>query len=214
MVANFGFYRACIVASGTLLLTGVTESRAAANDPKICAEQSGDVAIAACTRAIKSGKYRGHELAIKFLNRGVEWKLKKDYDRAMADYGEAIRLDASYADAYYDRCIIYNIKEDYDRALAECDQAIKIGASADALASTGGVHLGIDRATSDYYAQRGYSYLSKKDYDRAIADFDDAIRLYTKNARTAYNRGLAYQAKGDTARANADFETAKQLDKP
>ena len=72
MVANFQFYRACIVASGALLLTGMSESRAAADDAKICAYQSGDVAIAACTRAIKSGKYRGYELAIKYLNRGAE----------------------------------------------------------------------------------------------------------------------------------------------
>jgi tetratricopeptide (TPR) repeat protein len=213
MVARSGVYRACIVIIGALLLTGGSVSRAAADDAKICAEESGDVAIAACTRAIKSGKYRGHQLAIKFLNRGVEWKLKKEYDRAMADYAEAVRLDANYADAFYDRCIIDNIKEDYDRALSECSRAIKIGASADALAATGGVHLGIDRATSDYYAQRGYSYLSKKDYDHAIADFDDAIRLYSKNARTVYNRGLAYQAKGDTTRADTDFDTAKELDK-
>jgi tetratricopeptide (TPR) repeat protein len=139
MVARSGVYRACIVIIGALLLTGGSVSLAAADDAKICAEESGDVAIAACTRAIKSGKYRGHQLAIKFLNRGVEWKLKKEYDRAMADYAEAVRLDANYADAFYDRCIIDNIKEDYDRALSECSRAIKIGASADALEATGGV---------------------------------------------------------------------------
>jgi len=213
MVANFQLYRMCIVASGMLLLTGVSESRATSDDAKTCAYQSGDVAIAACSRAIKSGKYRGYQLAIKYLNRGAEWKIKKDYDRALADYNEAIRLSATYADAFYNRCIVYRIKEDYDHALADCNQAIKLGPTPNALAATDSTRLGDDRTTSDYYSQRGAVYLSRKDYDLAIADFDSAIRLYPKDANTAYNRGLAYKAKGDTARANADFETAKQLDK-
>ncbi len=174
---------------------------------------SGDVAIAACTRAIKSGRYKGHELSVKYLNRGVEWKIKKDYDRAAADYGEAIRLDAAYADAYYNRCVLDSIKEDYDRALADCNQAIKLGPSPNAIASSGGVRLGEDRTGADYYAQRGITYLVRKEYDHAIADFDAAIRLYPKDAGTFRNRARAYQAKGDTARADADFDAAKQLGK-
>jgi tetratricopeptide (TPR) repeat protein len=213
MVANSRFYRACIVASGALVLIGMSERPAAADDAKTCAYQSGDVAIAACTRAIKSGKYKGYEVAIKYLNRGAEWKIKKDYDRAFADYNEAIRLSATYAEAFYNRCIVYRIKEDYDHALADCNQAIKLGPTPNALAATDSTRLGDDRTISDYYSQRGAVYLSRKDYDLAIADFDSAIRLYPKDANTLYNRGRAYQAKGDTARADADFETAKQLDK-
>lgn len=211
MVSGFRRFCACIVAMGSLLLAGTFESRAAADDSKTCAGESGDIAIAACSRAIKSGRYKGHELARQYLNRGVEWKSKNDFDRSLADYGEAIRIDPKYADAFYDRCIIFNLKEDYDRALADCSQAIKLGPSPNATAATGGERLGNDRTISDYFTERGVAYLKKNDYDRAIMDCDNAIRLNPRNARAVKNRGLAYQAKGDTARADADLETAKQL---
>jgi len=51
-----------------------------------------------------------------------------------------------------------------------------------------------------------------RDYDRAIADFDEAIRLDGKLARAYLFRGLAKQAKGDDAGGNADMAKAKQLD--
>jgi tetratricopeptide (TPR) repeat protein len=213
MAAGLPRYRTCLVAVGTVLACSAFDGRAAADDGNICAEESGDVAIAACTRAIKSGKYTGHSLALKYSNRGVEWKLKKDYERALADYGTAIRLDATYADAFYNRCIIYNIKEDFDRALADCTRAVKLGPSPDAMSSTGAQRLGDDRTSSDYYAQRGFAYLGKKNFDLAIADYDKAIRLNPNNAKAVSNRGLAYQGKGDTTRANADFEAARQIGK-
>jgi tetratricopeptide (TPR) repeat protein len=208
---GFRRYFAWVIAIGSLLMARTVESRAA-DDVKTCAEQSGDVAIEACSRAITSGRYKGHRQAVNFLNRGVEWKLKKEYDRAFADQTEAIRIDAAYADAFYNRCIILNIREDYDRAFADCSRAIELGPTANATSSTG-VHLGDDHTSSDYYRERGYTYLKKKDYDHAIADLDNAIRLHPKNAKSFRNRGLAYEAKGDAAHAQADFETAKQLDK-
>jgi tetratricopeptide (TPR) repeat protein len=211
LVAGFRRYCVYITAIGPLLIAGTVESRAG-DDGKICAQQSGDVAIEACSRAITSGRYKGHAQATNYVNRGAEWKLKKEYDRAFADQSEAIRIDAAYADAFYNSCIVYNIREDYDHAFADCSRAIELGPTAAATSSTG-VRLGDDRAKSDYYAERGFSYLKKKDYDHAIADLDNAIRLYHKSARSFRNRGLAYEAKGDAARAQVDFETAKQLDK-
>ena len=52
---------------------------------------------------------------------------------------------------------------------------------------------------------RGIAYQSKSDYDRAIADFNQAIALHPKDAVAYYNRGIAYKAEGDLDRAIADF---------
>jgi tetratricopeptide (TPR) repeat protein len=54
---------------------------------------SGDKAIAACTRAIDSGRSKGHELAVLYNYRAVEYGKKHEYDRAIADLTEAVRLD-------------------------------------------------------------------------------------------------------------------------
>ena len=59
---------------------------------------------------------------------------------------------------------------------------------------------------------RGLAYRDKRDYDRAINDFSQAIRLDGRNAAAFDNRGLAYRMKGDLERALADFDQAVRID--
>jgi tetratricopeptide (TPR) repeat protein len=49
------------------------------------------------------------------------------------------------------------------------------------------------------------------DYDKAISDFNEAIRLNPKDGRDYYMRGWAYKPQGKDSAAQADFEKAKQL---
>jgi tetratricopeptide (TPR) repeat protein len=91
----------CIVAIGAFVAASVFAGSAIADDAQTCEKASGDVAIAACTRSIESGQFTGHNLAVDYSNRGVEYKTKGDYDHAIADYNDAIRLDPKYTDAYY-----------------------------------------------------------------------------------------------------------------
>jgi tetratricopeptide (TPR) repeat protein len=200
---------ACALAAGLMLLAG-TAGVAAADDVKACAKETGDVAIEACTRAISSKHYNGHVLARLYLNRGAERQAKEDYDTALADFGEAIKIDKKYADAYFNRCSVDNFKKDYDGAIADCSQAIKLGASADATVAGATEKLGKDHALSDYYSERGFAYFKKDDIVHALVDLDNAIRLNPNNGRALKTRGLAYEAKGDS-RAEADLASAKLL---
>lgn len=211
MVSDVRWFCVGIAATGSLLLYGTLEGRAAADDARICAKESGELAIDACSRAIKSGRYRGHDLARQYLYRGVERRSKQDFDLALADFADAAQIDNKYADAFYNRCVIYNFKGDYDHAIAECSQAVKLGPSANATAATGGEKLGNNRTISDYYSERGFAYLKKDDYLHAMPDLDNAVRLNPNNGRALKSRGLAYQAKGDAARGDADLAAAKQL---
>ena len=210
MSAGFRQACACMIAVGSFLLAGASEVRSAGDDAKLCAKESGDTAIEACSRAIKSGHYKGRDLARQYLYRGVELGLKQDYDLALADYGEAAKIDKKYADAFYNRCVVLSLKKDYDAAIADCSQAIKLGPTPKATAAAGGEVLGNDRTISDYYTERGVAYLKKDDYVHALVDLDNAVRRNPRNGRALKNRGLAYQAKGD-ARADADLDAAKQL---
>src|ERR1039458_6495975 len=82
-----------VVAIGALIagaLVAGTAMAAPATPARSCDKTSGDSAIAACTRAIDSGKFKGHKLAILFSNRGAEWSKKGQHDRAITDYNEAI----------------------------------------------------------------------------------------------------------------------------
>ena len=64
-----------------------TENRMHCQDPKA------DIRIAGCTAVIQSGKETHEALAVAFYNRGNAFKAKGEYDRAIQDYGQAIRLN-------------------------------------------------------------------------------------------------------------------------
>ena len=50
------------------------------------------------------------------------------------------------------------------------------------------------------YNLRGSAYYDKGEYDIAIADFDDALRIGPPSAIIYHNRGNAWRGKGDHAR--------------
>src|SRR5579863_4004687 len=208
MRRGFGETFALMLATGALLSAGTFAAKAA-DDGKACLKESGDAAIEACSRAINSKHYSGHVLARQYLSRGVERRAKEDYDAALADFAEAVRVDRKYSDAYYNRCAVYNFKKQYDSAITECSQAIKLGPTADATIAGGSERLSKDHVISDYYAARGYAYLKKDDLVHAMADLENAIRLNPDNGRALRTRGEAYEAKGDTKRAEADYAAAK-----
>src|SRR5208282_3414783 len=76
------------------------------------------------TAIIQAGQDPAKKLATAFDNRGIAYRLKGEYDRALLDYEQAIRLNPSSANPYNNRGIIYRIKGDYDRAIADYDEAI------------------------------------------------------------------------------------------
>ena len=53
------------------------------------------------------------------------------------------------------------------------------------------------------------SYAKKGEYDRAIADYTEAIRLNREPVGPYSNRGSAYEKKGELDKALADFREAQ-----
>jgi tetratricopeptide (TPR) repeat protein len=118
-----------------------------------------------------------------------------NYDRAIANFNEAIRLDPKSSLAFINRGDTYTNKGDHDRAIADYNEAIRL-----------------DPKSVLAFSARGVAYAKKGDYDRAIADFSRAIRLDSKSAHAFRNRGVVYATKGDNDRAIADFDRAIRLD--
>jgi tetratricopeptide (TPR) repeat protein len=193
---RFHFYRA--VAMAALLLAGPI-APALAQSPKDwkCTGNSDippDQQITGCTNAIQSGKYSGKNLKWAYLNRGNVYRAKGDYDHAIADYSEAIRLNPEFAVTYINRGLVYFSKRDDDSAIADYSEAIRLN-SKDAKA----------------YYNRGLAYFAKGNLDRAIADFSEAIRFNPNNADAYKDRGSIYDAKGDFGRAITDYTEAIRL---
>src|SRR5262249_39549909 len=94
---------------GTAALFMLTAPAAAASraDWDACKGDDPDRSIAACTRIIQGRGETAKDSAIAHHQRGLSYRSKGDFDRAIADYSEAIRLDPKYAEVYYLRGVAY-----------------------------------------------------------------------------------------------------------
>jgi Flp pilus assembly protein TadD len=162
------------------------------------------------------------------FDKGQLFMGRSEWDIAILEFNDAIRLDPNYAEAYRRRGLAYRNKKDYDRAIADYNQAIQLNPSDDiAYNNRGNVYYDkkdYDRAIADYnqsirfdpnyalaYHNRGAAYWYKKDYDRAIADYNQAIQLDPNYAKAYWSRGLAYEQKGELTKADADKAKAREL---
>ncbi len=153
-----------------------------------------DIQIAACTRNIRSGRFTGQNLAVAFTNRGLAYQRKGQWDRAIADYSEAIWLNPDDAQVFSNRGNAYYYKGQLDRAINDYDDAIRLNP-----------YLAVA------FSNRGNVYRKNGRFGRAIADYNEAIRLNPDNAQVFADRGLAYEKKGDQRQAMRDFKKAYAL---
>src|SRR6266481_6499268 len=91
-----------------------------------------DQRIDGCSAVIRTARDKGEKLAEAFNNRGVGYRLKGDYDRAIADYAQAIKLNGKLAAAFVNRGVAHDKKGDFDHAIQDYDQAIKLKPSIEA----------------------------------------------------------------------------------
>ena len=136
--------------------------------------------------------------AIAFYGRGNVWCYKNEYDKAIKDYDEAIRLEPKYAIAFLSRGNVWNDRKEYDKAIKEYDEAIRLDPNL-ALALRGGEGRGLpskstprqrritkanglDPISVVAYILRGKFWLSKGEFDKAIEDYNEALRINPKSA--------------------------------
>ncbi len=65
------------------------------------------------------------------------------------------------------------------------------------------------RAAALSFNQRGVNEFGKLDYEQAIADFDEALRLDPTDAVFYFNRGNAYFAQGNAAKVSSPCDYSK-----
>lgn len=151
-----------------------------------------DRQIAGCTRAIAFPELRNIRGTL-LSNRGNAWYTKGEYDRAIADYDESIRLDPKNPNPRNGRGLAWREKREFDRAIADFNEAIRLAPK-----------FGVT------YSNRGEVWRLKGDLDRALADQDQAVALDPKGPLVCAVRGDTLRYKGEFARAIADYEHALQ----
>jgi lipoprotein NlpI/predicted aspartyl protease len=156
-----------------------------------------DAGIAACTAAIMSGQLSSENLGITYSNRGNAWRIKGEYDKAIADYDEAIRLNPQDALTYGNRGYSWYGKGDNDRAIADYSEAIRLNPL--------GAHQ---------YLQRGYTQFWLGRFDASLADLTESLRLAANQSYALIWRYLAQSRSGKPELAKSEFsEKLGALDK-
>ena len=153
-----------------------------------------DTAIGLYGEAIRFDNLSQSNLAIAHMMRGNAWRQKREYDRAIEDYNQALQLNPNYYEAHNNRGNAWSDKRDYDRAIEDYNHALRLN-------------------PDDHHAynNRGVALSAKREYDRAIEDYNDALRLNANYDEAYNNRGIAWRAKGDYHRAIEDYNRALRL---
>ena len=209
-----------------------------------------------------------------YFNRGQIFLLQKKWKRARNDFSEAIRCEPNNATAFLNRAKAHLELDDLDGALASADSAISLepawieayalrakihrrrnetdlarvdeqlfsqlprptqqpiwpfSARSDSLGNASFALLAhrYDDAielcnkalntnptashASDALTIRGNAYLGLGDWDRALRDFDEAVKLGPENSGAWFGRGNTYARKNEREKAIADFNEAIRL---
>ena len=166
--------------------------------------------------------------AAEVTAKGDEEADKNNFDEAIKKYNEAIRLDPSYAFAYYSRGRAYIVKERFDEALSDFNEAIRLDANyVKAYVGRGDVYwqkrdldsalgdynraIELDPKLSDAFTKRGKVLTEKGSMDKAVIDYDHAIELSPNDSTAFLWRGITRSKSGDFDRALADFNDAIEL---
>ncbi|HPZ10370.1 MAG TPA: tetratricopeptide repeat protein [Candidatus Eremiobacteraeota bacterium] len=164
-------------------------------------------------------------VSIAYTNRGLGYYYNGDYDKAIRDCTEAIRLDPKDFKAYNNRGISYYKKGEYLKALSDYNKCVNIKPDyIEAYYNRGDVYDKIreyDKAIEDFTFilkmqpvtgeasyKRGLIYAKKGDYQQAINDFTEGLKDNPNNCEIYYNRGIARALKGDYNKAIEDFTEA------
>jgi lipoprotein NlpI len=151
--------------------------------------------IAACDRVIKDAKVNSQDRAAALSSRcGWRWT-RQEFDPALSDCSEAIRLYSGSASAFLTRGNVYLSKSDPECALSDFDAAIRL-----------------DPKSAWAFAARANLYANKGDLDRAFADLNEAISIDPADALALFSRGELYKSKGNLAQAMADMNQSLRLD--
>ena len=193
-----------------------------------------DILLTNFTKLIENGSQN----AETYYNRAFVYQSKPDpdYERAISDYDNALKLKPDYIKVYNNRGVAHwqKSKPDYERAISDYGNALKLDPDyADAYANRGNAHItkpnpDYTKALSDVkralesdqkhagaYNIRGLVYMGKPnpDYNLAILSFNRVLNLNSEYAEAYNNRGLAYMGKPnpDYDKALADYARAIDL---
>ncbi len=177
----------------------VTSARS--EDPEYCymgleAHEAGnyELAINDYTRCIDLGDLTVDNLAAAYFNRGNAYYDIGDFNQAIRDYDDVIRLDLSGADAHTNRGLAYLKKDNYRQAIRDFGEAISV-----------------DPGFAVAYHNRCLVLALMGRSKEALLDCNYSLRLIPNNPLSLDSRARAYWQLDEQDKARQDLERARQI---
>ena len=192
-----------------------------------CARLTGDEKLRACTQAIESGTLSRVNLSIAYINRGTVFAARGEDERHLADINAAIRADSTYVGAVVARARYYrqhgqeaNARRDFEWVIRQPVPAgdangflgrararVDIGQLTEAL-----VDLDSAQRINPEYLQvfqlRASIYGTRRDYERAVREYEAALKFRPGNAALYASIGSAYFNMAQYPRALVAYDSA------
>jgi len=135
-----------------------------------------------------------------YLDRAVKDAGNENWEGAIADYTEAIRLEPNNPSGFGGRGTAYNYLKQYRKAVSDFTEAIRLEPD----------------FTSAYWSRGNAYYYGLKEYSKAVSDYTETIRLWSSddmfNVALMYEiRAKAYDKLGKSSEAAQDRKKAKEL---
>ena len=130
----------------------------------------------------------------RYLVRGKFWFEAREWNRALADFDRAIKINYQLSVAYSGRAAVHLKQENFKKAIADCVLAIAIEPHQEA------------------FSIRGDAHLETGAYEQAIVDYTEAKRIDSSVAQAYFLRSQELQEIGEEEQASQALKQALALD--
>jgi tetratricopeptide (TPR) repeat protein len=160
-----------------------------------------DVQALSPALAAVSDEIKHEPKARAYARRGKIWGALHEYDKALADFDEAIHRDPKQAEFFSDRAMARFSKSDYEHSISDLTEAIRL-----------------DPRFATAYVRRAYSWRAKTQYDKAMSDCEEALRINPSFAAAHMAKAAVWSSQrrydlaisecGQAIRLDANFSMA------
>ncbi|MCG6551298.1 MAG: serine/threonine-protein kinase [Candidatus Magnetominusculus sp. LBB02] len=150
-------------------------------------------AVGAYTRSIDN--YKDED---SLNGRGAAYLELGQYNNAVADFSEAIKIKPDQYVYYMNRATANRKRNFYDEAIADFRKALNLNPQS-------------MEHRYNIYVEKADAHFNKNEFNEAIADYSSAIKINPNKENTYAYRGLLYQFTDNCEAAIADFNKAIAL---
>lgn len=125
-----------------------------------------------------------------YFDKGIDYVIRENSNRAIHNFSQAIKLDHKFAKAYLYRGYLYYKKNNLSQAFFDYNEVIKINPN-----------------YIQAYTFRADIYMRRNDFEKASSDYSVAIALDPENPEHYFNQGMADE-QISFSKALADYSQA------